>query len=151
MNSNSNILDIKEILKILPHRYPFLLVDRILSVKKFKYLTAIKNCTINEPFFRGHFLEEPVFPGVLMIEAMTQAAAILIYKSTGELKINKLYYFVGIDKTRFKKIVIPGDQIFIKVIFSKSKKNFIEFKIVAMVDKKNVCKSSVIFAKKVLG
>ncbi|CAL4321783.1 3-hydroxyacyl-ACP dehydratase FabZ [Buchnera aphidicola] len=148
MNFNNNILDIQDILQVLPHRYPFLLVDRVLHFKKFQYLKAIKNCTINEPCFRGHFLEEPIFPGVLIIEAMTQAAAILIYKSTGELNINKLYYFVGIDNTRFKKIVIPGDQIVITVIFLKSKKNFLKFKIFAMVENKNVCKSTIIFAKK---
>ncbi|AYN24815.1 3-hydroxyacyl-ACP dehydratase FabZ [Buchnera aphidicola] len=148
MNSNKYILNFKEILKILPHRYPFLLIDRILDFKEFQYLKALKNCTISEPFFRGHFIEEPIFPGVLIIEAMAQAAAILIFKSIGELNINKLYYFVGVENTRFKKIVVPGDQIFIEVIFLEFKKNFIKFKNFAIVNKKNVCKSTIIFYKK---
>lgn len=148
MYINDEILNIKEILKILPHRYPFLLIDRVLGFKKFKYLKALKNCTINEPFFQGHFIEEPVFPGVLIIEAMTQAAAILIFKSMSILNINKLYYFVGIENTRFKKNVIPGDQIFIKVIFLGFKKDFLKFDIFATVNKKNVCKSTILFFKK---
>ncbi|WP_295164558.1 3-hydroxyacyl-ACP dehydratase FabZ [uncultured Buchnera sp.] len=147
-NNNKYILNIKEILKILPHRYPFLLIDRILDFKIFQCLIALKNCTINEPFFQGHFTKEPIFPGVLIIEAMTQAAAILIFKSIGTLNINKLYYFVGIENARFKKIVVPGDQMFIKVIFLESKKNFIKFRIFAIVNKKNVCKATVIFCKK---
>jgi len=148
LNSDEYIFNIKDILNILPHRYPFLLIDRILDFKAFQYLKALKNCTVNEPFFQGHFIKEPVFPGVLMIEAMSQAAAVLIFKSIGKLNINQLYYFVGIENTRFKKIVVPGDQIFIEVIYLKSKKNFIKFKIFAIVNKKNVCKSTIIFYKR---
>ncbi len=122
MNSNYDFLDITKILKILPHRYPLLLIDRILDFKKFYYLKALKNCTVNEPFFQGHFLKKPIFPGILIIETMAQAAAILIYKSTGILNINKLYYFVGIENARFKKNIIPGDQILIEVFFLKKKK-----------------------------
>ncbi len=114
---NSNISNIKKILKTLPHRYPFLLIDRILDFKISNYLKVLKNCTINEPFFQGHFFKNPIFPGVLIIEAMAQAVAILIHKSTGGLNINKLYYFVGIEHARFKKNVIPGDQIFIEVFY----------------------------------
>ena len=148
LNTDKYILNIKDILKILPHRYPFLLVDRVLDFKKFRYLKALKNCTVNENFFPGHFIENPIFPGVLIIEAMTQAAAILIFKSTGNLNINKLYYFVGIENARFKKNVIPGDQIFIEVFFLESKRNFVKFKIFAIVNKKKICKSILIFAKK---
>lgn len=143
-----NSLNIQKILNILPHRYPCLLVDRIIDFKIFKYLKALKNCSINEPFFQGHFLEKPIFPGVLIVEAMVQAAAILIYQSTGNLNINTLYYFVGIDNTRFKKMVIPGDQIFIEVLFLKVQKKIITFKIIAVVDEKVVCKSTIVFAKK---
>lgn len=121
LNSNYDFLDITKILKILPHRYPLLLIDRILDFKKFYYLKALKNCTVNEPFFQGHFLKKPIFPGILIIETMAQAAAILIYKSTGILNINKLYYFVGIENARFKKNIIPGDQILIEVFFFKKK------------------------------
>lgn len=121
LNSNYDFLDITKILKILPHRYPLLLIDRILDFKKFYYLKALKNCTVNEPFFQGHFLKQPIFPGILIIETMAQAAAILIYKSTGILNINKLYYFVGIENARFKKNIIPGDQILIEVFVLKKK------------------------------
>ncbi|AHG60138.1 3-hydroxyacyl-ACP dehydratase FabZ [Buchnera aphidicola] len=148
MNCINQTLNIKEILKILPHRYPFLLIDRVLNFQKFKYLKAVKNCTINEPYFQGHFLTESVFPGVLIIEAMAQASGILIYKSTGLLDINKLHYFVGIDNTRFKKNAIPGDQIFIEVTILKSDRNILRFKNIAIVDDEIVCKSTIIFAKK---
>ncbi|ACL30054.1 3-hydroxyacyl-ACP dehydratase FabZ [Buchnera aphidicola str. APS (Acyrthosiphon pisum)] len=150
MNVINNTLNIKKIFKILPHRYPFLLIDRVLNFEKFKYLQAIKNCSINEPYFQGHFSNEPVFPGVLIIESMAQAASILIYKSTGELNINKLYYFVGVDDTRFKKIAIPGDQIFIKVTILKSNKNILIFKNIAVVNNDIICKSKIVFAKKYL-
>ncbi|WP_348769563.1 3-hydroxyacyl-ACP dehydratase FabZ [Buchnera aphidicola] len=154
MNSNNNFLDIKKILKILPHRYPFLLIDKILDFKTFHYLKALKNCTINEPFFQGHFPKEPIFPGVLLIEAMNQAAAILIYQSTGILNINKLYYFVGIEHARFKKNVIPGDQIFIEVIYLQKRKNLIKFKVFITVNNKivnnqKVCHATILFYKKI--
>ncbi|QCI18222.1 3-hydroxyacyl-ACP dehydratase FabZ [Buchnera aphidicola (Aphis nasturtii)] len=149
MNYNYNILYIKKILKILPHRYPLLLIDRILDFKIFHYLKALKNCTINEPFFQGHFLKDPVFPGVLIIEAMTQAAAILIYKSIkGSLNINKLYHFVGIENARFKKNIIPGDQIFIEVFYLENKRNLIKFKVIAIVNNKNICHATILFYKK---
>ncbi|WP_425619787.1 3-hydroxyacyl-ACP dehydratase FabZ [Buchnera aphidicola] len=149
MNEQCDILNINKIFDILPHRYPFLLVDRILNVKNFKSLQAIKNCTMNEPHFQGHFIKEPIFPGVLIIESMVQASGILIYKSTGKLNINKLYYFVGIDNARFKKVVIPGDQIIINVTFLQFKRNLLVFKNTATVDKQIICQSKIIFAKKI--
>jgi 3-hydroxyacyl-[acyl-carrier-protein] dehydratase len=107
-----NSLDIHEILKYLPHRYPFLLVDRVLTYTKDESITAIKNVTINEPFFQGHFPNRPVMPGVLIIEAMAQSCAILSFKSMGALpKANAIFYFVGIDNARFKRPVEPGDQL----------------------------------------
>ncbi len=148
MNIKNNVLNIKKILNILPHRYPFLLIDRVVDFTILKSLVALKNCTINEPYFQGHFLEEPILPGVLIIEAMAQAASILIYKSNGKLDINKLYYFVGIDNARFKKNVIPGDQIFIEVNLLKFHKNILKFKNVAIVNNKIISKSTIIFAKK---
>jgi len=150
LNFIKNVLNIKKILTILPHRYPFLLIDRVLKCEKFKYLQAIKNCTINEPFFQGHFLNEPIFPGVLIVEAMAQAASVLIYESTEKLNINELYYFVGIENTRFKKIVIPGDQMFIEVFLLKANKNILIFKNMALVNDNVVCKSKIVFAKKYL-
>ncbi|CAL4321675.1 3-hydroxyacyl-[acyl-carrier-protein] dehydrataseFabZ [Buchnera aphidicola (Protaphis terricola)] len=148
-NHHDYILDIKEILRILPHRYPMLLIDKIIKFKVFDYLKALKNCSINEPFFQGHFLEEPIFPGVLLIESMTQAAAILIYVSTGILRINQLYYFIGIENARFKKNVIPGDQIIITVIYLKTQKNLVKFKVFAMVNNQKICYATILFYKKV--
>lgn len=105
-------LDIHEVLKHLPHRYPFLLIDRVLGYEPDQSLTAIKNVTVNEPFFQGHFPHRPVMPGVLILEAMAQASAILSFKSLGVLPDREsVYYFVGIDKARFKRPVEPGDQL----------------------------------------
>jgi 3-hydroxyacyl-[acyl-carrier-protein] dehydratase len=108
-------LEIQEIMQHLPHRYPFLLIDRVLSCDPGKEIVALKNVTINEPFFGGHFPHYPVMPGVLIIEAMAQASAILAFKSFNlKSDANSVYYFVGIDEARFKKPVTPGDQIVIK-------------------------------------
>ena len=109
-------MDIHEILEYLPHRFPFLLLDRVLSIELGESIVAIKNVTINEPFFPGHFPYHPVMPGVLIVEAMAQAAAVLSFKTTG-LKPSEdtVYYFAGIDKARFKKPVMPGDQMELRV------------------------------------
>jgi 3-hydroxyacyl-[acyl-carrier-protein] dehydratase len=111
----SKSLDIKGILDILPHRYPFVMIDRILDYEEAKYITGIKNVTINEPFFMGHFPGEPVMPGVMILEGMAQIGALLAYKSMPEAISNKLVYFAGIDNVRFRKMVRPGDQIFFRV------------------------------------
>ena len=103
--------DIQGIVKLLPHRYPFVLIDRILSYTKGKSITGLKNVSVNEPFFPGHFPEEHVMPGVLMIEGLAQTGAILAYLSEPETVGVKLLYFTGIDKAKFRKRVIPGDQI----------------------------------------
>lgn len=105
------MLDINEIMKILPHRYPFLLVDRIEELETGKRIVGIKNVTVNEPFFPGHFPGHPVMPGVLLIEALAQVAAILAYVSSDESVRSKVTYFVGIDSARFRKPVVPGDQL----------------------------------------
>ena len=108
-------MEILEIMQHLPHRYPFLLIDRVLSCDPGKELVALKNVTVNEPYFGGHFPNFPVMPGVLIVEAMAQAAAILAFKSFDlERSANSVYLFVGIDKARFKKPVTPGDQLIIK-------------------------------------
>ena len=115
-------LDIHEILKRLPHRYPFLLVDRVLELEKGVRIKAVKNVTINEPFFPGHFPQRPVMPGVLMLEAMAQAAAVLSFETAGELPDEKtLYYFAGIDGARFKRPVEPGDQLVMDVSILRAK------------------------------
>jgi len=115
-------MDIHEVMEYLPHRYPFLLIDRVLSYVVAKEITALKNVTINEPFFVGHFPHHPVMPGVLVIEAMAQAAAILTFKTNSNTKPNEklIYYFVGIDGARFKKPVVAGDQLVINVKFLRA-------------------------------
>lgn len=134
-------LNIEKILKLLPHRYPFLLVDRVLDFKKNKYLKAIKNISANEPFFQGHFPYKPIFPGVLILEAMAQATGILAFKSIGKLKSGEIYYFAGIDEARFKKPVIPGDQMIIEITFKKTRRGLTKFQGKATVADKIVCEA----------
>ena len=122
------MLDIHQILKKLPHRYPILLVDRVLSIEKGKSIRALKNVSINEPHFLGHFPHRPVMPGVLMIEALAQAATLLALVSTDqELDENSVVYFVGIDNARFKRPVEPGDQIFLDVTLDRAKAGIFKF------------------------
>jgi 3-hydroxyacyl-[acyl-carrier-protein] dehydratase len=110
------VLDINAILKHLPHRYPMLLVDRVEAIEVGKSLRAIKNVSINEPFFNGHFPHYPVMPGVLIVEALAQAAGILSFQTMGKLPDDSsVYYFVGIDSARFKRPVVPGDQLVLEV------------------------------------
>jgi len=131
----STQMDIHEILEHLPHRYPFLLIDRVLSVDPGKEIVALKNVSINEPFFPGHYPHHPVMPGVLVIEAMAQAAAILTFKSMdSNPNKNMLYYFVGIDGARFKRPVVPGDQLILKVTSTRSLRSLWKFSAVAEVD-----------------
>ena len=131
----SAIMDIHEILQRLPHRYPFLLIDRVLSSEPGKSIVALKNVTINEPFFPGHYPHHPVMPGVLIIEAMAQAAALLSFSSgVDKADDSKVYYFVGIDGARFKRPVSPGDQLIIKVEVLRNKSGLWKFGAVAEVD-----------------
>ncbi len=128
-------MDIHEILKYLPHRYPFLLVDRVLSIEPNKSIVALKNVTMNEPFFPGHYPHYPVMPGVLIVEAMAQAAALLSFKSMGSTPDEKsVYYFAGIDGARFKRPVSPGDQMIIKVSLIRSMRGLYKFKGTVEVD-----------------
>jgi len=121
-------MDINEIMKYLPHRYPFLMLDKIESVEPGTKIVAVKNVSINEPFFQGHFPNRPVFPGVLILEAMAQAAAILSFKTEGTTPdANSVYYFVGIDGARFKKPVGPGDQLVLEVEFTRAVKGIWKF------------------------
>ena len=131
------MLDINEIMKILPHRYPFLLVDRILEIELGKSIVGIKNVSINEPFFQGHFPEHPVMPGVLIIEAMAQVAAILAYSSDESIR-SKITYFVGIDNARFRKPVMPGDQLRFEIEATGCKRGIWIFNAKAFVDGKLV-------------
>jgi 3-hydroxyacyl-[acyl-carrier-protein] dehydratase len=130
-----NSMDIYEILEHLPHRYPFLLVDRVLSVEAGKNIVALKNVTINEPFFTGHFPHRPVMPGVLIIEALAQAAAILSFKTMGTKPDDKsVYYFVGIDNARFKRPVTAGDQLRLEVSITRSMRGIWKYAAQAKVD-----------------
>lgn len=147
-NVEMSPLDIHEVMKHLPHRYPFLLVDRVLDYKANDYLHAIKNITVNEPCFTGHFPHRPVMPGVLILEALAQATGILAFKTLNELpNDSSLYYFVGIDKARFKKPVEPGDQVHLKVKLIKRKRMMWKFEAEAIVDGKVVCAAELMCSK----
>lgn len=132
-------MDIAEILRVLPHRHPFLLLDKVLEVEPGKRLRAVKNVTFNEPFFAGHFPRAPVMPGVLIIEALAQACAILTFKTRGyDLDDNSVYYFVGIDNARFKKPVCPGNVLVLEVALLRQIKGVWKFGAQALVDDKLV-------------
>jgi 3-hydroxyacyl-[acyl-carrier-protein] dehydratase len=135
-------MDIHQILKQLPHRYPILLVDRVLSMEKGKSIQAIKNVTINEPFFMGHFPHRPVMPGVLMLEAMAQAAALLAFDTLGTTPDdNTVYYFAGIDGARFKRPVEPGDQLIMDITLERMKAGIFKFKGVTRVGDAVACEA----------
>jgi 3-hydroxyacyl-[acyl-carrier-protein] dehydratase len=136
------MMDIHQILKLLPHRYPFLLVDRVLEIENGKSIKALKNVTMNEPFFMGHFPKHPVMPGVLMIEAMAQAAALLSFSTLGVMPDDKtVYYFAGIDGARFKRPVGPGDQLIMDVSLIRMKSGIFKFKGVSRVDEHIACEA----------
>ncbi|MBI1907390.1 MAG: 3-hydroxyacyl-ACP dehydratase FabZ [Rhodocyclales bacterium] len=127
-------MDINEILQYLPHRYPFLLVDRVLEIEEGVRILALKNVTMNEPFFTGHFPNRPVFPGVLIMEALAQAAAILSFKTMGHKPDpDAAVYFAGIDNARFKRPVLPGDQLLLEVNISRKMRNIWKYSAVARV------------------
>ncbi len=133
-------MDIQEVMKYLPHRFPFLMIDRILDFVPDRSLTAIKNVTINEPFFPGHFPNRPVMPGVLILEAMAQACAILSFKTMDKLpKADSVFYFVGVDKARFKRPVGPGDQLTIKTSIKRKMKGIWLFETTASVQDELCC------------
>jgi 3-hydroxyacyl-[acyl-carrier-protein] dehydratase len=136
------MMDIHEILKKLPHRYPFLMVDRVLSMEMGKSIKSLKNVTINEPFFNGHFPHRPVMPGVLMLEALAQSAALLSFATMGAAPDDKtVYYFAGIDAARFKRPVEPGDQLIMDVELLRSKSGIFKFKGVVRVDGNIACEA----------
>ena len=141
------VMDIKEIMEIIPHRQPFLLIDRIEELEPGKRAVGKKCVTYNEPFFNGHFPQEPVMPGVLILEAMAQATGILAFKSVGKLEPGELYYFAGIDEARFKRPVVPGDQMIMEVTFEKTRRGLTRFKGVALVDGKVVCEATMMCAR----
>ena len=126
--------DINKVMEYLPHRYPFLLIDRVIESEDDNYLTALKNVTVNEPFFQGHFPGEPVMPGVLILEAMAQATGLLAFSSMNDGHETKLYLLVGIDKARFRGQVIPGDQLTLKVRLKRNMRGIGIFECEALGD-----------------
>lgn len=139
--------DINEIKELLLHRYPFLLIDRVLSLEDNKSIVALKNISANEDFFNGHFPSMPVMPGVLMIEAMAQAAAFLAYKSTDAIAPGMAVLLAGVNNVRWKRMVVPGDQLELKVEYAKNRKPFWYFNAVATVDGKVACKAEIMAAE----
>lgn len=140
--------DIREILKYLPHRYPFLMIDRVTDFQERQSLTALKNITFNEPIFTGHFPQAPIFPGVLILEAMAQACALLAFKSMGGYPSDKtLYLLVGIDKARFKHQVVPGDQLIFTVKLQKERRGIWRFDATAHVNDTLACSAEVLIAR----
>ena len=141
------VVEIDEIMQLLPHRYPFLMVDRVIDFEEGKWLTAIKNVSVNEPCFTGHFPEKPIFPGVLIMEALAQSMGILAFK-TRELEKGSIFYFAGIDNARFKKPVVPGDQMTLHVEVIKEVRGITRFSGTASVDGKIICEAELMCARK---
>jgi len=141
-------LTINQIEELLPHRYPFLFIDRILFYKAREEIVALKNVTVNEPYFSGHFPSKPIMPGVLIIEAMAQAAAMLGCLSVDEQLIDATYYLVGVDNARFKKPVVPGDQLILSAFFEKERRNIWKFRTNAMVEGNLVASADILTAAK---
>jgi 3-hydroxyacyl-[acyl-carrier-protein] dehydratase len=148
--STKNTLEIAEIKALLPHRYPMLLVDRVLDYQPMKTLHAIKNVSINEPVFNGHFPELPIFPGVMILEALAQATGILGFKSTDGRAENEMYLFASIDKAKFKKPVVPGDTMHLHVEFLKERRGMWKFYGEARVEGKVVCSAELMCARRVV-
>jgi 3-hydroxyacyl-[acyl-carrier-protein] dehydratase len=127
-------LDISKVLELLPHRYPFLLIDRIAEIERGQSLSAIKNVSINEPFFQGHFPGQPIMPGVLVLEAMAQATGLLAFTEMGDEHKSKLYLLVGIDKARFRGKVVPGDQLLLSISLKRNMRGIGIYQCEAHVD-----------------
>jgi len=146
------MMDIHEILKLLPHRYPFLMVDRVIAIDKGKSIRSVKNVTINEPFFVGHFPHRPVMPGVLMLEAMAQTAALLSFATEGVTPDDKtVYYFAGLDGARFRRPVEPGDQLVMDVTLLRSKGGIYKFKGEARVGEELACEAELMCTMRRVG
>ena len=144
-------IEAKTLQTLLPHRYPFLLLDRVTAFEANQTLTAIKNVTMNEPFFQGHFPGFPVMPGVLITEALAQACGTLAILSEGGRNDKEIYFFAGIDNARFKRQVIPGDELVFEVTLLQSKRGIGKFKAVAKVDGQVAAEAEIMCAKKVVG
>ena len=150
LDTPKKIIEVQEIKTIIPHRYPMLLVDRVLDYEPKKWLHAIKNVSVNEPFFNGHFPELPILPGVMILEALAQATGILGFKSSEERAENEMYLFASIDNARFKKPVVPGDTMHLHVEFIKERRGMWKFYGEAKVDGKVVCSADLMCARRAL-
>ena len=138
-------MDINEVLAHLPQRYPVLMIDRVKEIEPGKRILALKNVSANEPYFEGHFPHRPIMPGVLILEAMAQAAGILVFKTRGTKPDDQsLYYYVGIDSARFKKPVVPGDQLELEVTFERELRSIAKFQCTARVDGKVVAEATIL-------
>ncbi|MEN2771857.1 3-hydroxyacyl-ACP dehydratase FabZ [Escherichia coli] len=146
MTTNTHTLQIEEILELLPHRFPFLLVDRVLDFEEGRFLRAVK-MSLSMSHSSRAISWKTDFPGVLILEAMAQATGILAFKSVGKLEPGELYYFAGIDEARFKRPVVPGDQMIMEVTFEKTRRGLTRFKGVALVDGKVVCEATMMCAR----
>ena len=152
MKAQMKTVDIADILKYLPHRYPFLLIDRVLEMEPDKRILALKNVTFNEPFFTGHFPHLPVMPGVLVVEAMAQAAGVLSFATMGRHSDeNSVFYFAGIDEARFKRPVVPGDQLKLEVAILRKSRMLWKFKGTATVDGQVVAEAQLMCALREIG
>ena len=140
------VLDIKTIMQNLPHRYPFLLVDRVVELVKDQRIIALKNVTLNEPFFQGHFPDTPIMPGVLIVEAMGQAGGMLVFQSLPPEARGKPIYFMGFDGVRFRKPVVPGDQLFLELEMLKIRSKAVKMAGIAKVDGKVVAEAKLMAA-----
>lgn len=144
-------MEITEIKSYLAHRYPFLLVDRVLDLEPMKRIKALKNVSINEPFFQGHFPHYAVMPGVLIVEALAQASGLLSLKSTGQqADDNTVFYFVGIDGARFKRPVVPGDQLILESEFLLEKRGLIKYAVKATVGDQLACEATLLCTQRKL-
>ncbi|OUS29647.1 3-hydroxyacyl-[acyl-carrier-protein] dehydratase FabZ [Thalassotalea sp. 42_200_T64] len=147
METTNNVIEVEEIQTLIPHRYPFLLVDRVLDYVPGQSIHAIKNVTVNEPVFQGHFPDFKIFPGVMILEAMAQASGVLGFKSV-DGKDGEMFLFASIDKARFKRPVTPGDTLHIHVEFVKERRGMWKFAGTAKVDGKVVCTADLMCARK---
>ena len=147
-NGSAVQIDVREIMRYLPHRYPFLLVDKVTEFEADHRIKAIKNVTVNEPFFIGHFEQYPVMPGVLIMEALAQAAGVLAIRSQGGRAENELYFFVGIDNARFKRQVVPGDVLVLEVEQLASKRGIAKYTARALVEGQVACEAQIMCAKR---
>jgi 3-hydroxyacyl-[acyl-carrier-protein] dehydratase len=141
----------EQIMRLLPHRYPFLLVDKVIALEPGKTIQAVKNVTINEPFFPGHFPDHPVMPGVLILEALAQASGLLVMLSAEQSATNQLFYFAKIDNARFSQIVRPGDQLILEATLTRMRMGMGQFATRALVDGKEVASAEMMCAQRAAG